>query len=583
MERLLLEYAVRITLIAAVVALVLYTLRIKAASARHAVWAGVVLVMLLLPVFLAWGPKAPLRLLPREPRRTVQLPVIVVDGRILASAPTSPAKPVPKSDVSWNWTAFLAGVYFLGLGVLLIRLAIGTWRVRRLLCGSVLRDGRLTHASCVTPITVGWIRPAVVLPVSWAEWPQARLDAILAHECEHARRRDPLFQWIALLNRAIFWFHPLAWWLERHLSRLAEEACDTAVVAQGHDPREYSETLLDLARSVELAGSRIDALGMAMPGAYLPSRIRRMLSGPPTPQVSSLRMACVAAVCAFAVAVFAAGTAVRAQSTGSQTQTGPKFEVASIRPSPPSLSFSQLAPPPPPPPNAQSKAGGGVVSSQFAHGRFGYSSTVFGLIVKAYGLGPCGKLGEKTDCPLISGGPDWIRKDRFDISATTPTGTPDYTPIEFFENHALQLQPLLRGLLADRFNLKIHGEQKPVLAYVMTIGKNGPKLRKAGGTIPDARNVDPNRWRMSFPNMSIQDWTDNLSTLPTLLDRPMLNRTGIEGRFDITVDFEKGPDGELDLGALFQAIEQQLGLKIESNKTPVEVLVVDSVDRPSEN
>jgi beta-lactamase regulating signal transducer with metallopeptidase domain len=150
----------------------------------------------------------------------------------------------------------------------------------------------------------------------------------LAHEGEHVRRRDPLFQWLALLNRAIFWFHPLAWWLERKLSGLAEEACDTAVIARGYDPREYSEYLLDLARSVQLAGTRIEAVGMAMPGIGLRHRIRLILSGVPVPNISRPRMACTIAVCALAAAILAAGTLVRAQSVAR-----PEFEVASIRPS----------------------------------------------------------------------------------------------------------------------------------------------------------------------------------------------------------------------------------------------------------
>ena len=100
-------------------------------------------------------------------------------------------------------------IYFLGVGVFLLRLAIGT-----------IRANRLTSASCVVPVTVGLLHPRIILPECSRDWPQAQLDAVLAHEGEHIRRRDPLFQWIALLNRAIFWFHPLAWWLERKLSGL---------------------------------------------------------------------------------------------------------------------------------------------------------------------------------------------------------------------------------------------------------------------------------------------------------------------------------------------------------------------------
>ncbi len=468
MERLLLEHAVRTALIAAVIALVLFALRIKAAPARHAVWAGVVLVMMLLPVFLAWGPKAPLPVLPRETRALTVSPTLVVSPRHLTpSAQVQMPKPASPEHFVWSWPAFFAGVYVLGLALFLIRLAIGTTRVRLLLRGAVMRDGRLTHVSCATPVTVGWVRPTVILPTGWTEWPQARLDAILAHECEHVRRRDPLFQWIALLNRALFWFHPLAWWLERRLSGLAEEACDSAVLALGHDPRDYSETLLGLARSVERAGARVDALGMAMPGAFLPARIRRMLSEPPAPRISRARLVWTGALCSVAAAILAAGTLVRTQD---KSQNGPVFEVASVKPSDSNAGGEG---------RAGKKGGGGGLRPQFDHGRFSYTSTLFGLISKAYGIQGCGLVGEKMDCPLILGGPDWMRKERFDVQAKTPEGTPDYNLQDFFENEAPPLQLMLKALLVDRFHLVVHREERQIPVYALTIGKNGPKLTKA--------------------------------------------------------------------------------------------------------
>ena len=82
----------------------------------------------------------------------------------------------------------------------------------------------------------------------------------MIHEREHARRRDPLVQWLALLNRCVFWFHPLAWWLERKLAALAEEACDAAVLAGGHAPHDYARYLIEMARSVN-ANRSADSMG----------------------------------------------------------------------------------------------------------------------------------------------------------------------------------------------------------------------------------------------------------------------------------------------------------------------------------
>src|SRR6185312_8446810 len=133
----------------------------------------------------------------------------------------------------------------------------------------------------------------------------AQLSAVMAHEGEHAKWRDPLVQWLALLNRAVFWFHPLAWWLSRRLSALAEEACDDAVLAGGHDPEVYTKCLLGLARSMRDSGARVSAVAMAMPGAYLPQRIRRIVSGRPVQRLSRGRMISLVAVWVAVAGVFA--------------------------------------------------------------------------------------------------------------------------------------------------------------------------------------------------------------------------------------------------------------------------------------
>jgi len=250
--------------------------------------------------------------------------------------------PVP--SLVWTWRNCLAGVYLLGFCALLARLATGTVRAHMLVRRAADRDGRLTSDSCAAPVTVGWLNPTVILPECWRRWPQAQLNAVLTHEGEHARRRDPLVQWLALLNRAVFWFHPLAWWLELRLSALAEEACDAAVLARGHDRFEYSEYLLQIARVVQQTGARVSVVGMAMPGASLPQRIRRILEGRPAQRISRMRMACVAMACAVVSTVFTAGAMDHAQA---QTN-GPA--VTSSNPPDRSLTVTALsgvaAPPP---------------------------------------------------------------------------------------------------------------------------------------------------------------------------------------------------------------------------------------------
>ena len=299
MERLLFECAVRLALLAAGTAVVLYVMRVKAAAAKHGVWAAVVLLMVVLPIWTAWGPKVPMHVLPLLAQRTA-------NGAIVSAGTLSNTS--FSSRLISTWQAILLGVYLSGMCTLLLRMTMGTVRARAMVRDAVLHDGMHISPLCAVPITVGFLHPTVLLPDHWRQWPQAQLDAVLTHECEHARRRDSLIQCFALLNRAIFWFHPVAWWLERHLSALAEEACDNVVLARGHSPREYSEYLIDMARSVMHSGARLNIAGMSMPGGFLQQRIRQILESGPVPRISRTRMAFVAVMCAVTCAVFAAGT-----------------------------------------------------------------------------------------------------------------------------------------------------------------------------------------------------------------------------------------------------------------------------------
>jgi hypothetical protein len=317
MEMLLLECAVRATLIAIATGFILSVMRIKNVAARHRAWTGVMLAMLMLPLWTAFGYQMPIRVLSpigQEPKviRTLPpepIPVVKTQARNLSSA-------VSKPDVRLqpvNWGQFIVGVYVLGFFLFLLRLAIGTVGVHLLIRRARREHGRLTSSSCVSPITVGFLRAVTILPDAWTRWSQAKLDAVLVHENEHARRRDPLWQGLALLNRAIFWFHPLAWWLERKLAALSEEACDSAVLEHGHAQKDYSEYLLELADAVMIARKRLRFLGMAMPGYLLPQRIEKIMRGSQVVGMSRLRIALTILVCLVFSVAFATGTLAHAR------------------------------------------------------------------------------------------------------------------------------------------------------------------------------------------------------------------------------------------------------------------------------
>ncbi len=314
MAILLLAIVVRAALVGAGTACVLWALRIRAAALRHAAWTTVVVAMLLLPIWSVAGPNIRLAVLPPtaawldsgSAANAERLDAGVPASGTRPEAPPSAQDARTVSGISPGMVA-VAGVYLLGAFVLLARLVIGTVQARRFRRAAVVRAGRATSARCATPITVGWFSPVLILPEGWEQWSAARLDAVVTHEGEHARRHDPLVQWLALLNRAIFWFHPLAWWLERQLANLAEEVCDAAVIRAGHSPQEYSSYLLDMARALRREGGRLNVVGMAMPGSNLAGRMRRIFEEFPMTALTRTRVVVTLALCAISSAVFAAG------------------------------------------------------------------------------------------------------------------------------------------------------------------------------------------------------------------------------------------------------------------------------------
>jgi uncharacterized protein (TIGR03435 family) len=189
----------------------------------------------------------------------------------------------------------------------------------------------------------------------------------------------------------------------------------------------------------------------------------------------------------------------------------------------------------------------------------------------------------------IVGAPDWIDKDRYDVS-----GTPDQEGAPSI----VQLRTMIRKLLADRFQLKFHHDKRELSAFVLTVGKSGPKLTptQLKGPLPGI-GMQPGKSGPMFVlrNATIPDFTGFLQLL--VLDRPVVDQTGLTERYDFTVTFTpddslfnghpppfpKPADGVEPAPGLFDAIQQQLGLKLTAEKTQVDVLAVDHVEKPSAN
>ncbi len=188
----------------------------------------------------------------------------------------------------------------------------------------------------------------------------------------------------------------------------------------------------------------------------------------------------------------------------------------------------------------------------------------------------------------ILGAPDWSNRDRYDINATLDTeGMPSDK----------QLRLAVRKLLEDRFKIKFHKDVKELPAFVLTVAKSGPKLTptEVTGPLPGLGVAPaPNGLTLIVHNGLVSELCELLQSL--ILDRPVVDETKIPGKFDIAVTFtpddsqfhghappfKKADDVEA-APSLFEAIQQKLGLKLESQKAPVPVIVLDHVEKPSAN
>jgi uncharacterized protein (TIGR03435 family) len=240
----------------------------------------------------------------------------------------------------------------------------------------------------------------------------------------------------------------------------------------------------------------------------------------------------------------------------------PEFEVATIKPSKEGAGFSFLV----------GRGGANRLTST------GTSLSFF--IQFAYGV----------HARQIEGGASWLESEKYDLNAK-----PDQDGIP----NVNQLRAMMQKLLADRFGLVFHREKKELSVYAITVTKNGPKLEKStiGGNLP---GFGLGRGNLNIRNSTIAEFAGMLQA--NVLERPVVDQSGLTERYNFMVKYTPDasqlanlppgppgappapPPGDPDAPPdLFAAFQQQLGLRLEATKAPVEVLVIDKIARPSEN
>jgi uncharacterized protein (TIGR03435 family) len=203
----------------------------------------------------------------------------------------------------------------------------------------------------------------------------------------------------------------------------------------------------------------------------------------------------------------------------------------------------------------------------------------------------------------ISGGPGWINSDRFDIVAKSERGSPESPPDDMHKMTDAQMKTSvelvrqkLQALLADRFQLTLRHETKEQPVYVLVIGKNGPKLQESLAKEAEGRHMRMERGELDGDGVPLEFLA---STLSSQLGRPVIDRTGLTGHYTFKLQWTPEPGqsmgGPLPPGveappppdpngpSIFAAVQKQLGLRLESQKGPVDIFVIDRVEKPSEN
>src|SRR5579862_3228947 len=302
----------------------------------------------------------------------------------------------------------------------------------------------------------------------------------------------------------------------------------------------------------------------------------------PAGRIRFRRVKLLAAVTGLVVLVLVKPLGIRGQSPSTTPAPPPSFDVASIKP------------------NRSADPGRRIM---FLPGRLNATGiTVKFLIAMAYGVKEF----------QVSGGPGWIDSQRYDVDAKQEDSQAQESEKLPPDQQNTRMGLMVQGLLADRFQLKVSHATKELPVYALVVAKNGPKLHeaKAGDTYPNGVKgpdgvAHPGMMRMGpgqITGQAVQmEFVARL--LSQMLGRDILDHTGLKGQYDINLQWTpdvgegmmlSGPASPKPPGdnpappestgpSIYTALQEQLGLKLDSTKGPVEIIVVDHVEQPSEN
>lgn len=560
----LLNHLLQSTVFAIAAASLAFALRNNRAEVRFRIWLAAS-VKFLIPfswiVSVGGAMKLPASAVPATP--------VLRAAEQLERSVTLSLNPLPAVHTGLPLSSILLALWAMGALLVLFHWAAAWVRLHRLVASSLRIEAALpipVHASSepIEPGVFGIVRPVMLLPEALlASLGTVEMDAILAHELCHVRRRDNLIAALHSGVQALFWFHPGVWFIGSRLLEERELACDEEVIGEGKDRESYAEGILRVCRLC-LEPTATCAAGVT--GSNLRKRIEGILSGRVSARLGRVRIAAITTAITFAV-VGPVGLGILKSRAQESAATRPHFEIATIKTTDPNERGMRYAIRPP-----------GNLSV--------LNMTLKNLISSAYDVHQF----------QVVGGPHWIDTDRFDIEAKpgdalAPISVSSSTEAqrrEFAEQFALRVQ----SLLADRFHLVIRRETKEMPVYELTIAKGGSKLKQVeekpgqGGQIRGQRGV------LTGTATSIGSIASNLALR---VERPVIDKTGLQGKYDW--QFEWTPEqpaklipgsdrplpSEISGPSIFMAVQEQLGLRLEPQRAPAPVIIVESASKPSAN
>jgi uncharacterized protein (TIGR03435 family) len=566
------------TAVGLVAAAALLAMRRASPHARYVLCCAALIVMVALPIVTTTQGSSS-TMVPESTESFISHLVVAGsdDGVEFVDA-RAPVAPVMTMIAPWILPVWSLGVFALSLRLLLGGIEVRTLRrsgqpaddgLCALAARLMPRMGVNRHVRLLTspraagPSTIGWLHPVILLPPAAAMGLTVQqLEAVLAHELAHIRRHDYLVNIVQMTVETLLFYHPAVWWVS-HRTRVERElCCDDEAVKLCGNATTYARALVTMARQ------QVPLFAMGSSGGSLTARVGRLLG-----MRGAERRPVGAGFAAVAIALAFAAVAINRVQGQSERL---RFEVASIKPADPAgpRGFSGLGFLP-----------GGVVN--------GTQVPILAIVAAAYDL-PWRQIE----------GPDDLMKERFAIDAKAPASALPPERATFDQTiraMAPVLQEMLKTLLAERFKLAGHIEKREVPLYALVVGSKGPKLKPAErDCAPKTPTDDPCGGQGGGPAGGLRLRGAEVAMLAemlnSLLDRSVVDRTGVKGRYDIDLppwnpglplrdqSADPDPEPQPDPGApSISTVLQPLGLRLEPIRGPLEIYVVDHVERPTPN